>query len=451
MESIIIEDNATLMIENSLVNITQESDFQFSISVRDGGKLVMNDGVITSNKRLNVYLNDSGVLEISNDSILNSTTLRVNGAGAVFILNDSLLDVPTIDFGKANKITFMGLKNAKKISGYHIDECGSLLTVDNCEIDNLTVDSSKDVTIDNTVIGGDTWFYESRGDFEIRNSTIENLNVQCCRRLRGYDSVFENLAIIQCTGSGDRDGLEFYNSTLKDIVTDLMPRVFISNCIVTPTKKGFSDNLCSAEIFVAEETDFVFSPLFTGTTRARLYNISVASIDVRENAQLDLFNWNAKTKTSPIFDTPDLNVHDSGKINLYRTLECTVLDSKDAPVKGAVVDVMEDIGNVALYTRETDRDGGAEFLVLTSIIEEDEEDFRGYYRVDVRFTVGKNTYTETNTTTMVDKLDVTVRLDIAVKGKSSGDKGSTVWIWSFFLVFLILVLIAFMVYRSKRR
>jgi len=182
-----------------------------------------------------------------------------------------------------------------------------------------------------------------------------------------------------------------------------------------------------------------------------LHNGSASRIEVRENAQLDLFNWHVKTKTSPIFDTPELAVHDGGKINLHRTLEITVLDSKYAPVKGAIVDVMEDIGNVALYTRETDSEGTAAFLVLTSIIEEDAEDFRGYYRVDVLYDQGKDTFTESNTTTMVDKLGVNVRLDIAVKGKSSGDKGSSVWIWSFFLVFLILVLIAFMVYRSKRR
>ena len=393
-ESIIIMDNATLRIENSKVNVTQESDFEFKIEIKDHGRLILVNSIMTSNMKINVYLNDSGKLELWNCSVLQSSSLVVKGEGVVLTMINSTVETQDMRLEEMSELDLGKLKDDKKLTDFRIGICNSRLNIVDCSINGIIVDTAGEVEIHNTVIEGNSWLYECKEIIEISNSTVDNLTIESCVEFVASRTDINHMVIIQCSGIEDK-GLEFYNCVLGDIVVDLIPSILISGGEVTPTKKGFLDNLCSSKIFRAEMGAVFKYPLtFTGDTVAYLMNISVEGIEARGEAQIKLVNWDQKTRISTKLHTPGLEVYDEGRIELHRTLEIVVRDRNNATLSGVEVRILEDIGNETLYSRETDEKGMAQFIVLTSIIEKDREDFKGYYRADVTYREGKNTCEE---------------------------------------------------------
>ncbi len=447
-ESIIVEDDASLQVINSTINIIQDSDFQYSIIVRDRGTLILDRGTIKSNKPINIYISDSATLELRNDSSLKSTSFSAHGVGVTLTLDNSVLDVNDISINELDELNLVSLSGAKKLKPQRVEECRTQLSITDCEVEELIVDSAGSVIFRNSTVLDDSWIYTCEGTVELDNSTVNNLTVQSCGALRAHTSYFRRIWIVESTGTGAEAGLEFHNCTLEDVVVDVMPSILISGGAVSPGKKGFVDSLCSAEQFRAQRGASFSYPLYLrGTTSAYLSNISAPELEVRENSHVSLHNWHGKTElVGDDYVTPDLRVFDQGRIELYRTLEVLVTDRKNTPIPRAEVKVFEDIGDETLYTGFTDSDGRAVMDVLSSLIEADGEEFKGFYKAEATYGSDSNTAT----TKMDFQRSVEMKLDVLVNGNGESAESSG-WFWPVLLILVILILMCFMVIRAKRR
>ncbi|MDP6157072.1 MAG: hypothetical protein QGH39_09390 [Candidatus Thermoplasmatota archaeon] len=447
-ESIIVEDDASLLIINSTINIIQESDFQYFVVVKDRGTLILDNGLITSNNPINIYLNGSATLELRNDSSLSATSFTAQGTGVALTLDNSVISVDDLSLAELNELNLVSLSGAKRLKPQRLEKCRTLLRITDSEVEDLIVDSAGTVMFRNSTVLDDSWISDCDGIIEVDNSTINNLTVQSCGAFRAYTSYFQRIWIVQSTGTGTYTGLEFHNCTLKDVVVDVMPSILISGGVVSPSKKGFVDSLCSAETFRAMRgASFSFPLLFRGTTSAYLSNISAPEVEVRENSYVYLHNWQGKTEMiDGDYLTPDLRVLDHGLIELYRTLEVLVSDRNNAPLAGADVNVFEDIGNEPLYTGRTGMDGKVIRDVLSSIIMSDGEEFKGFYKAEATFTGSVNTVTAK----MDSHLSVEIKLDVLLTDNVGSEDCSWLF-WTIVLILIILISMCFLMIRTRRR
>ena len=146
MEPIIIQDSATLYINNSLVNVTQDFPNQLSIVVRDSGRLHLSDGIITSNTTIRLYLNDSATLLLEKGSELRIAELNVNGERTLLALNDSSLHVGNISIDRIGKLILNGVGGTDGITGLNVVECEDELLIVRSEITDMIVDRAHNIT-----------------------------------------------------------------------------------------------------------------------------------------------------------------------------------------------------------------------------------------------------------------------------------------------------------------
>lgn len=452
MESITVKDRAVLYINSSLVNVTQDHPDQFSIEVRDTGRIVLNGGTITSNMAIRMYLNDSATLSLSSDSKLQISNLMIDGRGTAFILDDSSILGVNTTVTKVGELFISSVGESDGITELSVGACMEEVSISGSGIRDLVVDSCENVSITDSSVGGDTWFRNCRGRIEIKNCTIEAMNVQATGTLKATDSLLLNMVVVACKGDGYGNGVLLYNCTVKDVIIDSAPAILVRGGEVSPSGKGYLDNLCSVDDFQAEDgTIFTYPLSFSGGTRAVLANITTSGIDVKDKAEVALYNWHETTGTSPVFKTPQLTVEAEGIIRLYRSLFISVTDREGKPVKGAEVRVLEDIGNVSLYSGFTDQEGKIVFCVLGSMIEEGEENFIGYYRTEVLAGGGRKTVVRTNTTTMVDRLSIVVALDTVIEEEEGNKIYGSVWLWTGLLLLAILTVMTVMAIKSRRK
>ncbi len=452
MEPIIIQDSATLYINNSLVNVTQDFPNQLSIVVRDSGRLHLSDGIITSNTTIRLYLNDSATLLLEKGSELRIAELNVNGERTLLALNDSSLHVGNISIDRIGKLILNGVGGTDGITGLNVVECEDELLIVRSEITDMIVDRAHNITITNSEIEGDTWFHRSTGSLELSNSTVRGMNVQSARELAARGSSLLDMVVVSCSGSSEEPYVRFFNCTVNDVVLDVSKGLHLRGGTVAPSSKGYMDNLCSADRFRAEEgTVFTYMLTFAGETDAYLANITTPGIEARDRARVELHNWHEKTRTSPIFSTPSLSADGGGEIFLYRTLTVTVKDLDGMPADGAEVRVLEDIGNVTLYSGKADGNGMVLMDVLTSIITRSDEDFRGYYRTEAAYTENRKRTTSTNTTTMTGRLTIVLVLDTVVGSGGEKDEGVSIWLWSGILLLVIILAMGVLALRSRMR
>jgi len=446
-ESIIVEDNAYLQVINSTINLIQEFDFQYSIVVRDSGTLILDDGLITSNNKTNIFLNDSATLELYNDSSLAATSFTAQGKGVNLTLDDSGLVIDDITLTELNQLSLVSLTGPKKLKPQRVEKCNSILTITDSEVEELIVDSEGTVVFRNSTVLDGSWI-DCDGTVELDNTTVNDLTVQSCGAFHAYESYFRRISILQSTGTGTDGGLEFHNCTLVDVVVDMMPSILISGGVVSPGKKGFVDSLCSAELFRAQRgASFSYPLFFRGTTSAYLSNISAPEVNASEYSYVTLHNWHNRTELAGSdYVTPDLSVFGQGKIELYRTLEVLVSDQSNAVLAGAEVKVFEDIGDETLYRGYTDSDGRAVMDVLSSVLDANGEEFRGFYKAEATFNGASNTATAK----MDFHLSVEIKLDVLVPEKTESGEASG-WFWPVVLLLVVLISMSFLMIRARRR
>jgi subtilase family serine protease len=134
---ILVENQGTLTITETLT-MSMSENFAFNIRVKDEGKLVINSALITSGRKLNLYLEDNAMLFL-NDSTLNANINIVVEGNAKLFISGSLVEG---SFSMANAdtpdIRFINTTFYKPIT----IEQNAYANLTNIEVNSLTVEDS---------------------------------------------------------------------------------------------------------------------------------------------------------------------------------------------------------------------------------------------------------------------------------------------------------------------
>lgn len=388
-ESIFVRDNATLIIDNSTLNLAQESDFQFTVIVSGYGTLILNQSSITSNRIFHIFLQDHGRIELLNNSEFKNSWTTINSSECSLVIDGSTLDVGNTTIPLVKNLFLRNIRNQRSLEGLEIDVCGERVLVEKSILSALQLNATGRLDIRDSIILNGPAEASIIGCVEeniiVDNSSMDHVVVKDYRMFVVKNSNVLHM-VISHTPSVE-DVLEISNSNIQDLIVDFPTNLHISGGTIFPSRVEYTAALCSARNFVADQGVVFQHPLnFSSDSNVFLENVSAPSIVVAEQANVKLHNWPSPMQIKEdenslsYFFIPGVEVLDSGIVHLFRTLSITVLDSDGNPLEGVETSILRDITNLTLYRATTGKDGRADFMVYSNYITGERVEFEGYYR-----------------------------------------------------------------------
>ena len=365
--SIIVEENATLIIRNASVNFALTYDGQFNMSFRNPsfGKphlIVENASINSNNHYLTINLFDNSSAELNGLNL--GSDLRIPYP-YILLYDEShaIMQDSTVTYIPAMDSSELVASNSSiaSIGGY--DTSGVALT--DCKIDSITAADEANFTVTNCTLNADA-----------RIQTVD-LNYSL---------------------TGLAPGLFEYWSFTTDCTVQ---GATAPNFTVVNTQVGnwsFISQGCSNATISNSETCTL---RFLDSSHGQLFNVITGWIISHDNATVDIYDsttdWIFTYNNSRIWLTNSTHrnyciIYDESEVSFNWYLDVLIKDSTSQPVDSANVTATYPNATVA-ESRLTDENGHARLILLGNIRNATGQYFVGFYTINATYETYLNSTT----------------------------------------------------------
>jgi len=362
--SIVIEENATLILKNAFLNFTQTESQQFNVTLQNphngNPRLVIENSTIASNYQIYVkpYANSS----ITSDRMLaeSSVRFRIYDSSVISLSNSALYDL--YSYGTST------IETTNSSFSYLVGEDNSNVLASNCTLDTA---SGRDNT-----------------SFTVINSIVE------------FD-VMSHASSINCSVSDLQSGLVKYwnfgtNSSVTVAPGGWMPNITLLNTEATRWSflLGGDSNATIAGCSLQRVRPYDFAVVYVynstnqgwisaqGSSHCYLYNSSIDMLEAHDNATAWLVNSTYNSHRH----------YDSGRSYVHWYLDAHVVDQFGQNVASANVTIS--YSNATQAAMEwTDAGGWTRFTVQEKMMNASGEYPIGNYTVQASYEIWSNSTT----------------------------------------------------------
>ncbi len=270
--SIIVEENATLVLRNAILNFTQVTDYQFNMTLQnpaDGNpRLLMENATITTNNHYQeIYFDGNSSASINNLTVT-YTLIFARNSSVVSISDSTMHIIDAANFSVVNlSDSYLFLLSTQDDSSFNISSCTlgcleaserSSVNVSNSTIKEAYINSrsancsvtgleagfasywnfqlncsatvaqsgwAPNFTLTDTQVDGWTFDLEGFSNATISNCELSSIYVYDLTLVSVYDSSFSS-----GVGSSNNSTVRIYNSTTQWLYSDYgSPRVWLVN------------------------------------------------------------------------------------------------------------------------------------------------------------------------------------------------------------------------------
>ncbi|MEM2104946.1 MAG: carboxypeptidase-like regulatory domain-containing protein [Candidatus Bathyarchaeia archaeon] len=361
--SIIAEENATLILRNAWIKLTQTHNYHFTITFRGNTSLILENSNITSDYSFEIKFEGNSTATI--DGLLTNAFMLTFMQHASANITNSMLQKNLYVYGPA-KVS---------ASNCTIDRSVVLIYNAECLLSNCTINDWISITV------------------SYANVTIANLEP-------GY--------------------INYWNF-LENCFVEVYPTGYAPN--VTISETNVADGLSLSSYGSSNITIFrstLFTLYFYESTKAGIYNSKVTVfIGTNENAYCYLedtetyhlylygnsrvWAFNATTHTTP-------NIYDNAKLYVGWLLKIHIIDQINQDIPNANVTITDSEGNMAAYGK-TQSNGWAVFTLLEKIVNATGIEYEfGPYTIEADY----EGYHNSATVTMNGNQEVTIILPFII-------------------------------------
>jgi hypothetical protein len=398
--SIIVEENATLILRNSIINFTQETSRQYNITLRNpvngNPRLYAYASTITTAPSFDILtqLEDNSTANINNSTI--TSYIDATGNSQLTITNSSTITI-MYGYGQSN----IEVSNSTVFEWHNYDS--PTVHTYNCTIENSIVIGS--TTLNCTVNN-------------LQPGLINNWNFQInCTATIPSNGYAPNVTLTDTTVSNWR--LAFYGSSNATILNSTLNEVSgltgTSNIMLNATESHYANAYYSSSLQAENST---ISQLQTGTSaNAHINNSEINILQAGDSSHV----WTNTTTITTI------QCHNSATINLlnstYTNLEVTnnatayvswnldvnVTDTTDQKVPNATVTAYYQNTTLADSTL-TDPSGRARLTLKEKMINATGQYTYGDYNVTATY----GTWSNQTTIAMTGNEQITLALNLII-------------------------------------